>query len=55
VTITGLGHVVRLHGRLDLDVVTAALSLYREANQFRGYVDDLLSDINIFHQRQGAS
>ncbi|MDH6231228.1 hypothetical protein M2281_001800 [Mesorhizobium soli] len=51
-SITGLGHVVRLHGKLDLDVVAAKLAAYRESDEMNGSIEDLFGDINIFHRKQ---
>ncbi|NGN42839.1 hypothetical protein G6N74_17350 [Mesorhizobium sp. CGMCC 1.15528] len=51
----GLSHVVRLHGRLDLDVVAKKLSPYREAHELSGYVENLFSDINIYHRPQSEN
>jgi hypothetical protein len=45
VSVTCLGHVARLHGRLDLDRVLPTLDEMRSVPELTGAVDDALDDI----------
>jgi len=46
--LTALGHLVRRHGRLDINAVLRAIEPLRLAPGLSGRVDDLLDDIKMF-------
>lgn len=43
-----LGHLARLHGKLDMDRVLPVLEECQQVESLRGRVDDVLDDIAIF-------
>jgi len=50
--ITGLGHVARIHGTLDLNVVLPKLELAEKEPTLAGRVSDVRDDITIFMRRE---
>jgi hypothetical protein len=52
VAIQALGHLARLHGQLDLDVVVPALDRLFADPRFIGAVEDATDDIDIYVRRQ---
>ena len=49
--IIGLGHIVRIHGRIDVAVVSMELQKFSRNEFLLGYIENLQSDINIFYRR----
>jgi hypothetical protein len=45
---TCLGHVARIHQKLERDKVIAALDARRENSEIAGRIEDALDDINMF-------
>jgi hypothetical protein len=52
--LTCLGHVARLHGRLDVERVLPALAALRAHPALAGRVEDALDDIEMFLDRPGT-
>jgi hypothetical protein len=52
--IIGLGHIVRIHGSIDIDVVNSEIQKFSENDFLSGYIENLQSDINIFYHRPRA-
>ncbi|SRR6266704_2747874 len=50
--ILALGHVGRLHGRLELDIVLPELEALKTNEALAGRVSDVLNDIDIFVRRR---
>ncbi len=48
VAATCLGHIVRVHGRLDKERVLGVLNSKLDDSSIRGQVSDALDDINMF-------
>ena len=48
VSATCLGHIARIHGKLEKEKVIAALRLKLDRNEIAGVVEDALDDISIF-------
>jgi len=49
--LVGLGHIVRIHGRINLKKVQGFIEKLKSDERFYGPIDDLLSDINVYHDR----
>lgn len=46
--VTCLGHIARVHGRLDIDKVVPALTALLDDPEVAGRVEDALDDISMF-------
>jgi hypothetical protein len=45
---TCLGHIARIHRKLDIEPVMAALKIYQNDSEVGGRIADVLDDINTF-------
>ena len=53
ISITGLGHIARIHGAIDVESVLELLGESRQAGSGNGSFEDLFDDIMVFVARQG--
>ena len=50
--LTGLSHIVRIHGTLELLAVTDLLRKMKTISELKGPISDLMDDIDIFLQNR---
>ncbi|BAV52368.1 Uncharacterized protein MLTONO_7466 [Mesorhizobium loti] len=53
ISITGLGHIARIHAAIDLGSVLELVGELRQAERAHGSFEDMFDDIMVFVARQG--
>ncbi|ODT14521.1 MAG: hypothetical protein ABS57_15605 [Mesorhizobium sp. SCN 65-12] len=53
IAITGIGHIARIHGAVEIGSVLALLGDLRRSGHHHGSIEDMLDDIMVHVARQG--